>query len=123
MKSRRYYLLALLSLVLALPGATADAQSSAAPVLAAESDCTRLGRDSAPPLPDSAENSKRLVDCGFKLSDQDDFTGSQQVFTRAVEMAKRRGDRASLASALYGYGGVLIAVGEGDRAEPLLVEN
>ena len=38
-------------------------------------------------------------------------------------MAKRREDRRSLASALYGYSGVLIAVGEGDRAEPLLIEN
>jgi CHAT domain-containing protein len=123
MKNRRYYLPVLVSLVLVLTGATVDAQSPATSVGPTEPDCTRLSRVSAPVLADSAESNKRLVDCAFKLSDQDDFTGSQQVFTRAIEMAKRRGDRTSLASALYGYGGVLIAVGEGDRAEPLLVEN
>ena len=74
-------------------------------------------------LPDSAESSKRLVDCGKELSDQNDYAGSRRIFERAIEMARRRADRSSLASALYGYGGVLIAVGEGDRAEPLLVEN
>ena len=123
MKNRRYYLLVLVSLVLALRSAAAGAQPPVTSVAAAEPDCKGLSRESAPELPDSAESSKRLVDCGFKLSDQDDFTGSQQVFKRAIEMAKRRGDRTSQASALYGYAGVLIAVGEGDRAEPLLVEN
>jgi CHAT domain-containing protein/tetratricopeptide (TPR) repeat protein len=123
MKNRRYYLRALVSLVLALHGATAGAQTSDRSFPAAEPDCKALSRDAAPVLPDSAESSKQLVGCGFKLSDHDDFAGSQQLFKRAIEMAKRRGDRESQASALYGYGGVLIAIGEGDRAEPLLVEN
>ena len=123
MKNRRYYLMALVSLVLALPGATVDAQSPATSITSPKPDCKRLSTDSVAALPDSAESSKRLVDCGKELSDQNDYAGSRRVFERAIEMAKRRGDRRSLASALYGYGGVLIAVGEGDRAEPLLVEN
>ena len=123
MKNRRYYLLALVWLALALPSAPADAQSRATSVPAAESACKLLSGDSVAALPDSAESSKRLVDCGKELSDQNDYAGSRRVFERAIEMAKRRGDRSSLASALYGYAGVLIAVGEGDRAEPLLVEN
>jgi CHAT domain-containing protein/tetratricopeptide (TPR) repeat protein len=123
MKNLRYYLQVLVSLALACTGATVDAQSPATSPGPGDADCKALTRDSAPVLPDSAESSKRLVGCGFKLSDEDDFTGSQQVFRRAIEMARRRGDRQSLASALYGYGGVLIAIGEGDRAEPLLVEN
>jgi CHAT domain-containing protein/tetratricopeptide (TPR) repeat protein len=111
------------SLGLALPGAAAGAQSPAAPAAAAESDCTRLSREPAAALPDSADSSTRLADCGKALSDQNDYPGSRRIFERAIEMAKRRADRRSLASALYGYGGVLIAVGEGDRAEPLLAEN
>src|SRR5450631_2278630 len=122
MKNRRYYLLAFAWLVLALPGAPADAQSTATSVTPAGPDCKRLSSDSAA-LPDSAESSTRLVDCGKELADQNDHAGSRRVFERAIAMAKRREDRRSLASALYGYGGVLIAVGEGDRAEPLLIEN
>jgi hypothetical protein len=85
MKNRRYYLRALVSLVLALHGATAGAQTSDRSFPGAEPDCKALSRDAAPVLPDSADSSKQLVGCGFKLSDQDDFAGSQQLFKRAAD--------------------------------------
>ena len=122
MTNRRYYLLAIVCLGLALPEATVDAQSSATSVTPTP-DCKRVNSVPVAMLPDSAESSTLLVDCGKELADQNDYAGSRRVFERAIEMARRRGDRRSLASALYGYGGVLIAVGDGDRAEPLLVEN
>jgi CHAT domain-containing protein/tetratricopeptide (TPR) repeat protein len=123
MKTRRYCLRALVWLVFAIPAASVNAQPPASLVAPLEPGCKLLSGDVLPPLPDSAESSKRLVECGRELADQNDYAGSRRVFERAMEMAKRRADRMSLASALYGYGGVLIAVGEGDRAEPLLVED
>ncbi len=122
MKNRRYYLLLLVCLALALPSAPAGAQSPATPVPTTESGCKRLS-ESAAALPDSEQSSKRLADCGKELSDRNDLPGSRRVFERAVEMARRRSDTRSLASALYSYGDVLIAIGEGGRAEPLLVES
>jgi CHAT domain-containing protein/tetratricopeptide (TPR) repeat protein len=123
MKNRRYYLLTLVYLVLALSGATVEAEPSAQSITPTDPGCRRLSSDHAGALPDSDESTRQLVECGKALADQNDYPGSRRVFERAIEMARRRTDRRSLASALYGYGGVLIAVGEGDRAEPLLIEN
>jgi CHAT domain-containing protein/tetratricopeptide (TPR) repeat protein len=123
MKTRRYYLSVFVSFALAHPGVTAGAQSPVTPAVSAEPGCAFAGRDSEPPAPDSAAMLKRLVDCGYELSGRSDHAGARQVFERAIEMAKRRADRGSLAEALNGYGDVLFTVGEADRAEPLLIES
>lgn len=106
-----------------LCGATGtDAQPPAAAATVV-TDCKSLSDDATPPLPDSAESSKRLIDCGYELSGQSDHLRAQRIFEQAMTMAKRRSDRSSLAAALNGYGGVLTAVGQANRAEPMLLES
>jgi CHAT domain-containing protein len=89
----------------------------------AQVDCGPLEGQSLPLWPDSAESSKRLVDCGYQFRRQNAYPHAQRAFERAIEMAKRRSDRGSLAAALDGYGSVLTTIGEGERAEPALLES
>src|SRR5260221_11062573 len=124
MKNRAYSLLTWVGFALALPCAPVDAQSPVVPPSTlVEPDCTRLSGDAAAALPESATGVKRLEACGKELSDRNDLPASRRLLERAVAMARRVGDATSLASVLYSYGDVLIAIGEGDRAEPALVES
>jgi CHAT domain-containing protein/tetratricopeptide (TPR) repeat protein len=86
-------------------------------------DCGPLEGDALPVWPDSAENSKRLVDCGYQFRRDNAYPRARRAFERAIEMAKRRSDRGSLAAALDGFGAVLTTLGEGERAEPALLES
>jgi CHAT domain-containing protein len=102
--------------VLASPAA-ASAQTEA------QVDCGPLESDPLPVWSDSAEHSKRLVDCGYQFRRQNEYPRALRAFERAMEMAKRRSDRSSLAAALDGYGSVLTTLGDGARAEPALLES
>jgi CHAT domain-containing protein/tetratricopeptide (TPR) repeat protein len=124
MKNRAYYLLVWVGLALALPCAPVDAQSPGVPPSTLiETDCALLSADAIAAMPDSGGSVKRLEACGKQFSDGNDLPASRRIFEGAVAMARRRGDATSLASVLYSYGDVLIAIGEGGRAEPALVES
>ena len=86
-------------------------------------DCEALTRGPLPAWPDSVESSKRLTDCGYSISGKGDYRRAEVVFEAALEMATRRGDRASRAVALAGLGRTLGTLGRAERAEPMLLES
>ena len=116
MTQRRYCLLTLACLAIALWPAAAGAQVANPADPAVHSGCSQSGRTSSPPPADSDEVLKQLVDCGYELSGRSEYVDARRVFETAIAMARRRADRRSLAAALNGYGGALFTLGEVDRA-------
>lgn len=99
--------------------------SPARPPAQAESaaPCDDLRHDPLPDLPDSAENSIRLSECGYGFTHDGAYDRAARVFEAALAMARRRADKPAIARALDGYGLSLGTLGQTDRAEPLLQES
>jgi CHAT domain-containing protein/tetratricopeptide (TPR) repeat protein len=120
MQNPRYYRLVPTLLCILLAGHVAAAQTPAPPPPDAATACDELKHDPLPAWIDSADHSKRLIDCGYALRHDGDYARAERVFVAALDMAKRQADRAAEAAALDGYGATLVTLGQPDRAEPVL---
>jgi CHAT domain-containing protein/tetratricopeptide (TPR) repeat protein len=89
----------------------------------AQPDCTVFARDPLPDLAPSADNSKRLTDCAYLLTNKGDYRRAQTLFEKALDLSARRADPASRAVALAGLGLTLGTLGQADRAEKALSES
>lgn len=107
-------------LAAALAAAVPAAAQAQAPPPAS---CDEVKHDPLPAWPDSAETSKRLTDCGYALTHDGDYARAATVFAAALDMARRRADRAAEAVALDGYGLSLGTLGQLDKAETLLKQS
>src|SRR4051812_22077750 len=91
---RRGYWLSLVTVVCLLAARPCTAQP----------DCAAFAHDPLPDLAPSAENSKRLTDCAYLLTNRGDYRRAQTLFEKALDMSGVRADPASRAIALAGLG-------------------
>lgn len=82
--------------------------------------CRSFFSGSAKELADSEENNTFLGSCGWQFFDYHELPEATEAFDRSMEMAQRRHDRARLASALEGIGGIHRERGAFEQAERLL---